>query len=62
MRPRLKRGPLTETAGVFDSFTHVNLPRTRFDDIVNKDSNKPGEQSFEVTSPHPIPTKIILFC
>lgn len=33
--------------GAFDSFTHANLPRTRFDDIVDKASNKPGEQSFE---------------
>ncbi|KAH7057451.1 hexokinase [Auriculariales sp. MPI-PUGE-AT-0066] len=33
--------------GAFDSFTHANLPRTRFDEAVDRQSNKPGEQSFE---------------
>ena len=37
--------------GAFDSFTHANLPRTRFDAQVDKESNKPGEQSFEVREP-----------
>ena len=34
--------------GAFDSFTHENLPRTKYDQIVDETSNKPGEQAFEV--------------
>ncbi|KAF8646614.1 hypothetical protein AX16_007115 [Volvariella volvacea WC 439] len=33
--------------GAFDSFEHENLPRTRYDIIVDESSNKPGEQAFE---------------
>ncbi|KAF8892871.1 hexokinase [Infundibulicybe gibba] len=31
----------------FDSFEHENLPRTKYDIIVDETSNKPGEQAFE---------------
>ena len=34
--------------GAFDSFTHENLPRTKYDQIVDETSNKPQEQAFEV--------------
>jgi len=33
--------------GAFDSFAHEHLPRTKFDQIVDETSNKPGEQAFE---------------
>ncbi|CCM01376.1 uncharacterized protein FIBRA_03426 [Fibroporia radiculosa] len=34
--------------GAFDSFVHENLPRTKYDAIIDEQSNKPGEQAFEV--------------
>lgn len=34
--------------GAFDSFEHENLPRTKYDQIIDEQSNKPGEQAFEV--------------
>jgi len=33
--------------GAFDSFTHEHLPRTKYDQLVDQTSNKPGEQAFE---------------
>lgn len=33
--------------GAFDSFEHEHLPRTKYDIMVDQNSNKPGEQSFE---------------
>jgi hexokinase len=33
--------------GAFDSFKHEHLPRTKYDEIVDKQSNKPDEQAFE---------------
>jgi hexokinase len=33
--------------GAFDSFAHQHLPRTKYDQIVDESSNKPGEQAFE---------------
>lgn len=33
--------------GAFDSFSHEHLPRTKYDQIVDESSNKPGEQAFE---------------
>jgi len=33
--------------GAFDSFVHEHLPRTKYDQIVDETSNKPGEQAFE---------------
>ena len=33
--------------GAFDSFEHENLPRTKYDQIIDESSNKPGEQAFE---------------
>jgi len=33
--------------GAFDSFEHEHLPRTKYDQIVDESSNKPGEQAFE---------------
>ncbi|KAI0672054.1 hexokinase [Trametes maxima] len=33
--------------GAFDSFEHENLPRTKYDIIIDETSNKPGEQAFE---------------
>lgn len=33
--------------GAFDSFEHENLPRTKYDQIIDETSNKPGEQAFE---------------
>ncbi|EIN14725.1 hypothetical protein PUNSTDRAFT_81279 [Punctularia strigosozonata HHB-11173 SS5] len=33
--------------GAFDSFEHEHLPRTKYDQIVDEQSNKPHEQSFE---------------
>ncbi|KAF9507028.1 hypothetical protein BS47DRAFT_1352147 [Hydnum rufescens UP504] len=33
--------------GAFDSFVHQHLPRTKYDQIVDESSNKPGEQAFE---------------
>ena len=33
--------------GAFDSFEHENLPRTKYDQIIDEASNKPGEQAFE---------------
>ncbi|TDL18251.1 hexokinase [Rickenella mellea] len=33
--------------GAFDSFQHEHLPRTKYDQIVDETSNKPGEQAFE---------------
>lgn len=33
--------------GAFDSFEHENLPRTKYDTIIDETSNKPGEQAFE---------------
>ncbi|KAJ7188415.1 hexokinase [Mycena filopes] len=33
--------------GAFDSFEHEHLPRTKYDQIVDETSNKPGEQAFE---------------
>ena len=43
--------------GAFDSFHHEHLPRTKYDEIIDKTSNKPGEQAFEVLrrSLRPIP-------
>lgn len=37
--------------GAFDSFKHEHLPRTKYDNVVDESSNKPGEQAFEVESP-----------
>lgn len=34
--------------GAFDSFEHEHLPRTKYDIIIDEQSNKPGEQAFEV--------------
>lgn len=36
--------------GAFDSFEHENLPRSKYDIIVDETSNKPGQQAFEVSS------------
>jgi hexokinase len=36
------------TQGAFDSFLHEHLPRTKYDQVVDESSNKPGEQAFEV--------------
>ncbi|KAI0301388.1 hexokinase [Russula brevipes] len=33
--------------GAFDSFEHEHLPRTKYDQIIDETSNKPGEQAFE---------------
>ncbi|KAI0055370.1 hexokinase [Artomyces pyxidatus] len=33
--------------GAFDSFEHEHLPRTKYDQIIDEKSNKPGEQAFE---------------
>ncbi|KAI0039975.1 hexokinase [Auriscalpium vulgare] len=33
--------------GAFDSFEHEHLPRTKYDIIIDEQSNKPGEQAFE---------------
>ncbi|KAF8743553.1 hypothetical protein AX14_002105 [Amanita brunnescens Koide BX004] len=33
--------------GAFDSFEHEHLPRTKYDVIVDQNSNKPSEQAFE---------------
>ncbi len=33
--------------GAFDSFNHQHLPRTKYDQQVDEESNKPGEQTFE---------------
>ncbi|KAK4054274.1 hexokinase [Microbotryomycetes sp. JL201] len=33
--------------GAFDSTNHENLPRTKYDIIIDETSNKPGEQAFE---------------
>ena len=35
--------------GAFDSFEHEHLPRTKYDQIIDETSNKPGEQAFEVS-------------
>jgi len=48
----LKEDPNAEIAincewGAFDSFEHEHLPRTKYDEIVDTSSNKPGEQAFE---------------
>ncbi|KAL5478628.1 HXK1_3 [Sanghuangporus weigelae] len=45
-------GPYSEMAincewGAFDSHLHEHLPRTKYDQIVDETSNKPGEQAFE---------------
>lgn len=53
--PKLKHIGIGEDAemaincewGAFDSFEHENLPRTKYDTIVDQSSNKPGEQAFE---------------
>jgi len=33
--------------GAFDSFEHEHLPRSKYDQIIDETSNKPGEQAFE---------------
>lgn len=33
--------------GAFDSFDHQHLPRTKYDQVVDEESNKPHEQAFE---------------
>jgi hexokinase len=33
--------------GAFDSFEHEHLPRTKYDQMIDETSNKPGEQAFE---------------
>jgi len=33
--------------GAFDSFDHLHIPRTKYDEIIDKSSNKPSEQAFE---------------
>ena len=38
--------------GAFDSFEHEHLPRTKYDQIIDESSNKPGEQAFEVRPRH----------
>jgi len=38
--------------GAFDSFEHEHLPRTKYDQIIDETSNKPGEQAFEVRPRH----------
>ena len=38
--------------GAFDSFEHEHLPRTKYDQIIDEKSNKPGEQAFEVRPRH----------
>jgi len=38
--------------GAFDSFEHEHLPRTKYDQIIDETSNKPGEQAFEVCPRH----------
>lgn len=47
-----KEDPEAEVAincewGAFDSFKHQYLPRTKYDELVDMQSNKPHEQSFE---------------
>ena len=39
----------SDSQGAFDSFQHEHLPRTKYDQIVDETSNKPGEQAFEVS-------------
>ncbi|KAL5476386.1 HXK1_4 [Sanghuangporus weigelae] len=43
---RSETGPYSEK-GAFDSHLHEHLPRTKYDQIVDETSNKPGEQAFE---------------
>ena len=45
--------------GAFDSFEHEHLPRTKYDQIIDEKSNKPGEQAFEVLPRH-INSRILL--
>ena len=55
--PKLKQGGLSKDTlmainceyGAFDN-SHSVIPRTRYDDIVDKESPRPGEQTFEKTS------------
>jgi hexokinase len=44
--------------GAFDSFEHEHLPRTKYDQIIDETSNKPGEQAFEVRPRHPSPLAV----
>jgi hexokinase len=44
--------PLFLYKGAFDSFEHEHLPRTKYDQIIDETSNKPGEQAFEVRPRH----------
>ncbi|KAN0139323.1 hexokinase [Lactarius tabidus] len=36
-----------EWVRAFDSFEHEHLPRTKYDQMIDETSNKPGEQAFE---------------
>ena len=47
---------LTTFQGAFDSFEHENLPRTKYDKVVDETSNKPGEQAFEVGAQEECPS------
>jgi hexokinase len=49
-RPSLL-GLTTSRKGAFDSFEHEHLPRTKYDQMIDETSNKPGEQAFEVCTP-----------
>jgi hypothetical protein len=44
--------PFFLNKGAFDSFEHEHLPRTKYDQIIDEKSNKPGEQAFEVRPRH----------
>ncbi|KAK7682796.1 hypothetical protein QCA50_014180 [Cerrena zonata] len=44
--------------GAFDSFEHEHLPRTKYDITIDEQSNKPGEQAFEVC--HRVPDYFIV--
>ncbi|KAL5478227.1 HXK1_2 [Sanghuangporus weigelae] len=43
---RSETGPYSEK-GAIDSHLHEHLPRTKYDQIVDETSNKPGKQAFE---------------
>ncbi|KAH9077598.1 hexokinase [Lactarius deliciosus] len=45
--PKLKNLGVDDDCGAFDSFEHEHLPRTKYDQVIDETSNKPGEQAFE---------------